>query len=398
MRTNVHGLGTEVTLQGPELFVPYLHTTTTAGLGQSVAPTVLGMGTKDKADMVRITWPDGVMQCELNQEADQRREVAEYNRKTGSCPVLFTFDGERFVCIGDFLGGGGLGYLVAPGVYSEPDRDEAVAIGGDQLAAVGGVYRVSVSEPMDEVAYLDKLVLEVIDRPPGIEAAPVERFAPGGNRPSGELVGWKRRVEPARVSDLSGKNLGDTLARTDRRTAEGFERLGAWIGYTQEHGIVLDFGDRLAGFGPDDRLMLGLQGWVEYPYSQTNYAAATAGVALQPPVLERLRDDGTWEVLEADPGYPAGLPRLTLLELTGKLAGERCVLRLKTNMECYWDEAFVAVVEPEAGLRVTSARGGDGGTAARAGIRGRCRRMGACRYFTTMTTWTLRPWRGSKAG
>ncbi len=81
---------------------------------------------------------------------------------------------------------------------------------------------------------------------------------------------------------------------------------------------MLDFGDRLATFGPDDRLVLGLAGWTEYPYSQTNYAAATAGVPLRPPVLERQRDDGSWEVIEADPGYPAGLPRLTLLDLTGQ--------------------------------------------------------------------------------
>ena len=79
--------------------------------------------------------------------------------------------------------------------------------------------------------------------------------------------------------------------------------------------------------------MLCLAGWVEYPYSQTNYAAATAGVALEPPVLERLRDDGSWQVIEPDPGYPAGLPRLTTLDLTGKLTGDRCVLRLRTNMD-----------------------------------------------------------------
>ena len=63
--------------------------------------------------------------------------------------------GERFVCIGDFLGGGGLGYLVAPGVYSQPDRDEAMAITAEQLRPSDGVYRLSITEPMDEIAYLD---------------------------------------------------------------------------------------------------------------------------------------------------------------------------------------------------------------------------------------------------
>ena len=39
--------------------------------------------------------------------------------------------------------------------------------------------------------------------------------------------------------------------------------------------------------------MLCLAGWVEYPYSQTNYAAATAGVVLKPPAIERLGEDGS---------------------------------------------------------------------------------------------------------
>ena len=115
-------------------------------------------------------------QCRGRSEA----RLAENNRKTGSCPVLFTWNGRRFVCIGDFLGGGGLGYLVAPGIYSQPDRDEAIAITADQLQPSDGVFRLSVTEPMDEVAYLDHLRLDVVDRPPGVSSTPDERFAPDG--------------------------------------------------------------------------------------------------------------------------------------------------------------------------------------------------------------------------
>lgn len=354
MRTNPQGIGTKILLQGTGLNVPWEHTTPVSGLSQSVGSIVLGMGKTPEAALVRLTWPDGVMQCELNKAADQRLALSEYNRKTGSCPVLFTWNGERFECIGDFLGGGGLGYLVAPGVYSQPDRDEAVAIAPGQIRAIQGAFRLSVTEPMDEVAYLDHLALEVVDRPPGIEAAPEERFAPGGNRPSGKLVAWKERIEPVRATDHNDNDITETLRAWDRRTADGFQRLGAWIGYTEPHSVTLDFGDRLARFKAEDRLVLVLAGWVEYPYSQTNYAAATAGVALQTPVLERRRENGSWEVIEADPGYPAGLPRRMLLDLSGKLDGPSCVLRLRTNMECYWDEAFIAVAGQEGALRTTT--------------------------------------------
>ena len=105
--------------------------------------------------------------------------------------MLFTWNGQRFVCLGDFLGGGGLGYLVAPGVYGQPDRDEAVAITSEQLQAEHGVYRLSITEPMDEIAYLDHLMLDVVDRPPGVRATPDERFAPAGppaDRPAARLA------------------------------------------------------------------------------------------------------------------------------------------------------------------------------------------------------------------
>ena len=53
-------------------------------------------------------------------------------------------------------------------------------------------------------------------------------------------------------------------------------------------------------------------------------------------------------MIEPHAGYPAGLPRLTTLDLTGKLKGGRCVLRIKTNMECYYDQAFIAVRDRRA--------------------------------------------------
>ncbi|MBX6315679.1 MAG: CRTAC1 family protein, partial [Isosphaeraceae bacterium] len=218
MRTNPHGLGVRIALEGQGLYVPYDHTTPATGPAQSVGPVVLGLGPYPSAPLIHLRWPDGVIQCELNTPADQALALAENCRKTGSCPVLFTFDGERFICLGDFLGGGGLGYLVAPGVYSQPDRDEAVAIASDQLREVGGAYRLSITEPMDEVAYLDHLALDVIDRPPGVSTAPDERFAPVGPRPTGALIAWRRAIQPERATDLEGRDVSELLRAWDRRT------------------------------------------------------------------------------------------------------------------------------------------------------------------------------------
>ncbi|MFM1801519.1 MAG: hypothetical protein RJA81_871, partial [Planctomycetota bacterium] len=355
MRTNPHGLGTRLSLEGQGLFVPYEHTTTSASLGQSVGSVVLGTAGSSTVPLLRLRWPDGVMQCELNVPADQKLALAENNRKTGSCPVLFCWNGERFVCLGDFLGGGGLGYLIAPGLYSQPDRDESMLIHANQLRAENGVFRMSITEPMDEVAYMDHLVLDVVDHPKTVQIGLDERFSPGGNRPTGELRFWSRRFDVQSATDLKNRDLTDVLKRFDRRTSDSFHRRIGWIGYAEEHGIVLHFGDQLKTLGANDRIVLGLAGWVEYPYSQTNFAAASSGLELKPPVLEIQNADGSWSVLESDPGYPAGLPRLTTLEMTGRLPRDRPVsLRLRTNMECYYDEAFLAVLESEPQTKVTS--------------------------------------------
>jgi len=358
MRTNSHAIGTRVLVEGQGIHVCYDHTTPDSGLGQSIAPVVLGLGEREQAELVHLRWPDGVMQCELNVAANEKRDLAENNRKTGSCPVLFTWNGRRFVCIGDFLGGGGLGYLVAPGVYSQPDRDEAIAVTAEQLQTGDGFFRIAVTEPMDELAYLDQVTLDVVDRPPGVSSTPDERFAPAGPRPTGELMAWRTAIEPVRGTDLQGRDMTDILRYWDRRTVDTFGKRAGWIGYALEHGIILDFGDRLSRFGPSDRLVLCLAGWVEYPYSQTNYAAATAGIMLQGPTIEREREPGRWQTIEPHAGYPAGMPRLMTVDLTGKLTGPRCVLRIKTNMECYYDQAFIALRDraAEAALKVSSLR------------------------------------------
>jgi hypothetical protein len=137
-----------------------------------------------------------------------------------------------------------------------------------------------------------------------------------------------------------------------------------WIGYAEEHWVELDFGKGFAGLDPEQPLALFLAGWVEYPYSQTNWAATTAGVRLEPPRLEWFNEKGQWELLLGNLGYPAGLPRMMAVELTGTLpAPMRQVgsqgtwpsrLRIRTNMEIYWDQIFAAQLQPETLVRRTT--------------------------------------------
>ena len=91
-------------------------------------------------------------------------------------------------------------------------------------------------------------------------------------------------------------------------------------------------------------LLLMIDGWVEYPYSQTMFAAWQAQAVWQAPTLEARGADGQWQVVLPEFGYPAGMPRRMSVPLTGLPPGTRA-LRLRTNQEVYWDR--IAVVKAE---------------------------------------------------
>ena len=164
-----------------------------------------------------------------------------------------------------------------------------------------------------------------------------------GPAPTQELLVFGDRLFPRAATDHRGRDVTATLRERDGKMVDGFA-VRSWIGFAEEHWVELDFGERLSRFGPSDRLVLYLAGWTDYPYPESVWAAHQAGVSLQVPVLERLRPDGRWEILVNEAGFPAGLPRMTTLDVTGKLSGPRCTLRLRTNMHVFWDQIFVAPV------------------------------------------------------
>ena len=125
--------------------------------------------------------------------------------------------------------------------------------------------------------------------------------------------GWFKELESISrdVHDHRVKDVTQALAKWDRQTVDDFAQR-SWLGYAEEHWVELDFGDRLAKFKPDDRLILCLAGWTDYPYPESIWAATQAGILLLPPTLERLDDKGRWQTVIADAGFPAGLPRRAL--------------------------------------------------------------------------------------
>ena len=363
MRTNGDGIGVKVLAQTGTHRASGERTTGSAGLGQSLLPMVLGMGRHATADAVLVRWPDLVSQGEARVPAG-RYKLVEYNRKVTSCPVLLTWDGDKFAFVTDFLGGGAMGETGPDGSVRPPRGEESVKIEPGQLRPKDGHYLLKIAEPMDEVMYLDRLELVAVDHPAGVAVYPDERFVFAEPLPTQELLAFRTRNHPRKATDHRGRDVTERVVARDTRAVDGFARR-RWLGYAEDHAVTLEFGEVLRGGG--DGWHLVLAGWTEYPYPESMYAATRAGVPLNGPVVERLAADGaTWEPV-CDLGFPAGLPRVMTRKLPTLKPGP-CTLRISTNMQVFWDEIVLARAEPAAGVGTVTPLGVAGATLAHRGF------------------------------
>jgi len=322
------------------------------GPNQSPAPLVIGLNGASKADYLRLHWTDGVMQAEVDLAAGILHTIAELERKISSCPVLFAWNGRRMEFITDFAGVGGLGYFVAPGVYGQPQPVEHVKIEPDQLRPRDGVYELSVCEPMEESAYIDSLALQAVDHPVGWTVFPDERAVAGGPPPTRELLAVEHPIRPTAARDAEGRDCLERLRDRDRLYAYQPVLDRQFIGFCRDHTLELDFGDELQSVTAEDPLFLFVAGFIEYPYSQTIFAAGQAEVQWQPVRVERLEPDGTWSAVVSEGGWPGGMGRVFTLDLSGHSWNPRTTLRLSTNLEVYYDQVFVG--RPVHSHRVTT--------------------------------------------
>lgn len=349
-RSNADGVGTVIEVRARDHATALENGTQSAGLGQSRQPLWLGLKRHAQPDVVRLRWPDNVQQAELNLQACTLNSINETNRKTTSCPILFAWNGKRFEFVTDFFGAATMGELGPDGTTRPPRPEESIKLDHHMLALQDGHYVLKIAEPMDEVVYLDRLQLIAVDHRADVRVYPDERFAMGSEQPSQDVLAFKEEIYPLKARDHRGRDVTQTLRSWDRQTVDGFARR-KWLGFAEEHFVELDFGRQLARFGPNDQLVLCLAGWTDYAFPESIWASTQAGVAMVPPVLESRVADGSWQPVLTELGLPAGLPRMMTVDVTGKLAGPACVLRIRTNLQVYWDQVFVTPVIERLGLK-----------------------------------------------
>ncbi len=338
VKNSKYGVGAEVEVKSGDAYEKRVY---------EGVPLVFGLGARKRIDTVRITWPNGLIQNQTDVTPGHGTAIEEAPRLSGSCPMVFTWNGHEFQFITDVLGVAPLGASSGDGEYFPVDHDEYVTIPGSAIKMDDGQYEVRVTEELHEVSYLDKLQLIALDHPAGVDIYTNEKFK-SPPFPEFRLFGVSRRLAPLRAEDGEGRDVLNSLLRRDGAYARGFSH--GYAGVARTHSLTLDFGP---GAARANRAVLFLNGWVDWADGSTFFAESQSGIGLEMPSLQVKDPSGNWRTVIADMGIPAGKPKTIAVDLTGKFLSASREVRIVTNLCVYWDEIFLSEDTAAPQVRMT---------------------------------------------
>jgi hypothetical protein len=339
-RINSYGVGGEVELrtglhlQHRTIEAPYVH---------------FGLGEARQAEVVRIVWPNGILQSEFNTAAGAT--IAASQRLKGSCPWLFAWNGREMGFVTDLIWRSPLGLRInAQATADASATEDWVKVRGDQLVARDGAYDLRVTAELWETHFFDLLSLLVVDHPQGTEVFVDERFAIPPPPLAVTVTGPVEALLAAR--DDGGADVAEAVRARDGRHLD-FAGRGAYQGITRDHFVELELPEQAPRTGP---LWLVAQGWVHPTDSSINVAISQGKEARPRGLSLQVADaSGRFRTVREGLGFPSGKDKTVLVDLAGEFPPEgRRRARLATNLEVFWDRLGWAVGRPE--LTVTPRR------------------------------------------
>jgi hypothetical protein len=345
---NKSGIGTKVELFAGALEQKWEIPGASGYLGQGPTEIVAGLGFEREAEVVRLLWPTGVLQDEMEIPAHQSAPITEIDRRGSSCPIVFVWDGERFEFLADIIGPGILGHWVGPNQRNTPDPDEYFKVAGSQVQPHEGKISFRMLEPMEELDYLDQARLIAVDHPRDVEVYPNEYFASEPPFPKFKVIASRGAHPPVGAWDDKSRDILPLLLERDRKYLTNFPD-APYQGFAAMHTIELDLG----AWDPSRPLRLLMDGFTDYFSANSMYAAWQAGMQPVPPYVETMDDSGKWIRIVDDMGFPAGLSRTMVADLTGKLPPGSRFIRITTNLRIYWDRVRVDNSAPDLQFNLT---------------------------------------------
>jgi tetratricopeptide (TPR) repeat protein len=333
---NKSAIGAKVEVFADGVWQKFEITGASGYLSQGAQQLLAGIGNAEHADMVRILWPTGVPQDETELATKTSLAITELDRRGSSCPTLFAWNGKKYEFISDVIGAAVVGHWVSPTAKNNADPDEWVKVEGSQLRPRGGYLSLRFGEPMEEVNYLDQVRLIAVDHPAATEVYPNEGFLNEPPFADGRAVLSANAHPVAGAWDDKGRDVSALLRTRDHRYVRDFTNL-SFAGFANQHTLTLDVGEWTAA----NPLRLLLHGFIEYFSASSMYAAWQSNLQPMPPYVEAQLPDGSWKRVINEMGFPAGLPRTVVVDLTGKLPLGTRRIRLTTNLQIYWDQALI---------------------------------------------------------
>ena len=342
-KNNAFGIGAKVEVRAGEIYQTRIATGRT---------THFGLGSHLKADVVRVEWPNGVPQIIHFPGSDQ--DVVEREMLKGSCAFAYTWDGTRFRFVTDAMWRSALGMPLglmgsttafAPAGASQ----EYVRIPGDALKPRDGRYVLQLTEELWETAYADQIKLVAVDHPDSVDVFVDERFVPPGPVKL-RLFQVERRDVPLSAIDERGRDVLPALRESDDVYVSNFTPT-QYQGVVQSHDLVLDLGDSAGR--PDTYLFL--RGWIYPTDASINVALSQqSAITLASPALEVRDAQGNWRTAIADIGFPSGKDKTIIVDLAGKFPTRDHHVRIRTNLQIYWDQAFISRSPANRSMQLTT--------------------------------------------
>ena len=331
-KNNYFGIGAKVEMRSGSLYQTKVVTD----------PDILfGLGNRQKSDIIRITWTNGVPQNIFFPGSDQ--SIIEAQVLKGSCPFLYTWNGKEYIFVKDILWrsalGMPLGIMGGTTTYGFPEAsDDYYKIPGEYLKPKDGVYSIQVTSELWETIFLDKIRLIAVDHPDSVEVFIDEQFSPPPFPEYRVYPVYHKRV-PVSATDGNGTDVLSFIIEKDNKYIANFKS-GKFQGITEMKDLILDLGIS----GSTKNLYLFLNGWIFPTDASINVAISQSDdIKVQPPVIQTINKKGEWETVIDNLGFPMGKDKTVIASLGGKFLSDDSRIRIRTNMQIYWDHIFYSL-------------------------------------------------------